>query len=389
MRFSITIILTLCAVTLASAQPQPDTLWTRVFGGGDDDWAQSVLITPDGGYVLAGTTQSSAMGRADFDLIKTDSTGKSLWSKTFGGGDEEVCGGAVMTSDGGYIIAGSTLSFGVPLASIFVVKTDAKGDTLWTRVFPHQYGSMAEDVIQTSDGGYALAGREGTAGEGHNMYLMRLDATGKQLWTKSYGGKAWDDAQVVRETRDGGFVVCGRTESFGYGKSDAYVVKTDAKGDTLWTRTYGGHLNERGHDIQQVDGGYIVAGETESTGHGMQDVYLVRTNDQGDTLWTRAFGGTKEDIGTAVIITADGGFAVTGHTFSKGHGDADVYLVKTDAAGKLLWEQTYGGKYWDGAEALRQTGDGGYVIGGATQSVDKGKLDMYLVKTGADSPKAK
>jgi hypothetical protein len=380
MRFLFAAVLAIGLSTFAYAL-NPDTLWTRAYDHGGDDWAQSVPATPDGGFAVAGSTQSTATGKADFYLVKTDSTGHEVWSKTYGAEDEELCGGAVTTSDGGYILAGSTLSFQVGKASIYVVKTDGKGDTLWTRVFPHEYGSMAEDIIQTPDGGYALAGREGTHGEGHNMYLMRLDSTGKLLWTKSYGGKAWDDGQVVRQTRDGGFVLCGRTESYGYGRSDVYVVKTRANGDTLWTRTYGGNLNERGHDIQVLeDGGYIIVGETESMGHGEQDVYLIRADGMGDTLWTRAFGGKKEDIGTAVIVTTDGGFVITGHTFSMGHGDADVYFLRTNSSGKLLQQEAYGGKYWDGAEAICQTKDGHAVLAGATQSAEKGKLDMYLVR---------
>jgi hypothetical protein len=166
-----------------------------------------------------------------------------------------------------------------------------------------------------------------------DVYIIKTDASGDTLWTRTYGGTSDDAAYSVQQTSDGGYIVAGTTSSFGAGGEDVYLIKTDVAGDTLWAKTYGGIHNDDGYSIQQTsDGGFIVAGQTNSFGSGGYDVYLIKTNAYGDTLWTRTCGGADDDCGQSVQQTSDGGYVIAGETYSEA-GGYDVYLIKTDDSG--------------------------------------------------------
>src|SRR3990172_2968841 len=270
-----------CLLPIANSFSQ--TTFQKTFGGTSDDWGFSVQQTTDGGYIITGTITSFGAGYEDAYLIKTDANGNSLWTKTFGGITYDVGNSVRQTTDGGYIIAGTTYSFGVGNYDVYLIKTDANGNT---------------------------------------------------LWTKTFGGTSSDEGYSAQQTTDGGFVIAGLTDSFGAGLYDVYLIKTNGSGDTLWTKTFGGIGIDYGLSAQQTtDGGYVIAGVTQSFGAGIDDVYLIKTDGNGDTLWTKIFGGTDIDEGYSVQQTTDGGFVITGYTGSFGAGNADVYLIKTDANG--------------------------------------------------------
>jgi len=204
-------------------------------------------------------------------------------------------------------------------------------------------------------------------------------------WWRTYGGTGSDYGYSVQQTLDGGYIVAGSTGSFGAGGGDFYLIKTDASGDALWTRIYGGTGYDYGYSVQQtLDGGYIIAGYTQSSGAGSYDVYLIKTSASGDTLWTRTYGGADGDGGFSVQQTSDTGYIITGYTYSFGAESTDVYLIKTDASGDTLWTRTYGGTGYDYGRSVRQTLDGGYIIAGYTHSFGAGCDDVYLIKTDAN-----
>ena len=365
------------------------TSWWRTYGGtsGDEGW--SVQQTADGGYIIAGLTQSFGAGSYDVYLIKTNASGDTLWTRTYGGTNEDFGLSVQQTSDSGYIIAGYTKSFGAGLDDVYLIKTNASGDNLWTRT----YGGINDDegwsVQQTSDSGYIVAGWTMSFGAGEaDVYLIKANASGDTQWTRTYGGFSDDEGYSVQQTSDGGYVIAGETYSFGAGYRDVYLIKTSASGDTLWTRTYGGTNGDGGYSVQQTaDGGYIVAGYTESFGAGNEDVYLVRTNASGDTLWTRTYGGTDIDYGNSVQQTSDGGYIIAGETWSFGAGtpdSANVYLIRTNASGDTLWTRTCGGTGSDWGYSVQQTSDSGYIIAGSTTSFGAGGSDVYLIKTDAN-----
>jgi len=359
----------------------------RTYGGKGNEGASSVQQTSDGGYIIAGTVKGINAGPYDYNVlvVKTDSLGDTLWTKTYGGEDMD-CGTEVQqTSDDGYIIAGYTRSFGIGGLDVYLLKLNSSGDTLWTRT----YGGTEEDagfsVQQTSDGGYIIAGSTYSFGVGvSDFYLLKTDSSGVMLWTRTYGGFCFDEGFSVQQTSDGGYIITGETCSFGNGNDDVYLVKTNSLGDTLWTRTYGGTYKDWGISVQQTsDDGYIVAGWTWPSGTAYADAYLIKTNSRGDTLWIKTYGGSGYDDASSVRQTLEGGYIIAGSTSSFGPLPEDVYLIKADHRGDTLWTRTFGGIDVDIGAAVRQTSDGGYIVAGVTYN-SSGLGDVYLIKTNAN-----
>jgi len=258
------------------------------------------------------------------------------WEKTFGGTSQDVANSVQETSDGGYIIAGSTRSFGAVGGDVYLIKTDAQGGELWSKTFGGTEGEFANSVQETSDGGYIIAGGTESFGTvGRNVYLIKTDAQGQELWSQTFGGTSLDEASSVQETSDGGYIIAGVTFSFGAGGLDVYLIKTDAQGQELWSQTFGGTSFDFALSVQETsDGGYIIAGATDFDFSGaVGDVYLIKTDAQGQELWSQTFGGTGLDLGYSVQETSDGGYIIAGETSSFGAGNTDVYLIKTDAQG--------------------------------------------------------
>ncbi len=371
----------LAAILLPSPLPAQIT-FQRTYGGPNSDAGSEVRQTTDGGYIVAGSTSSFGAGSSDFYLIKSDTNGDTMWTRTFGGRLYDQGGSVVPTTDGGYIITGVADSLGAGDYDVYLIKTDADGDTLWTRTYGGDTCDWGMSVRQTDDSGYIITGSTWSYGAGlYDLYLVRLSVSGDTLWTRTYGGAGGDEGYSVQQTSDGGFIIAGNTWSYGAGSADVYLVMTDAFGDTSWTRTYGGAEWDEGCSVQPTsDGGYIVTGTTNSFGAGGSDVYLIKTDSSGDTLWTKTFGGADNDRGSSVQQTTDSGYIIAGYTSSFGAG-GDVYLIKTNANGDTQWTRTFGGGEGDGASSVQQTFDGGYVVAGGTSSFGAGESDVYLIKT--------
>ncbi|MBC8277483.1 MAG: T9SS type A sorting domain-containing protein [FCB group bacterium] len=369
-----------------SAFAQPDTLWTKTFGGSTEDEGFGVQQTTDGGYVIAGYTETNCLGPSDVYIVKTDENGDTLWTNTFGGSYDDYARSVQQTTDGGYIIAGLTISYGSGSFDVYLIKTDANGDMLWTNTFGGSDYDYGYSVQQTNDGGYVITGCTFSYGAGFtDVYLIRTDANGRTLWTNTFGGSGDDFGCSVQQTTDSGYIITGWTGSYGAGGSDVYLIKTDAEGDTLWTNTFGGSAIEYGWSVQQTtDGGYVITGFTFSYGAGSADVYLIKTDANGNEVWINTFGGSYDDYARSVQQTNDGGYIITGRTDSYGAGEYDVYLIKTDANGDTLWTKTVGGSSNDYGESVQQTTDGGYIITGYTDSYGAGEGDVWLIKVDAE-----
>jgi hypothetical protein len=376
--------LLLCAAAaLPPASLHAQAAFERRYGGERGDYGYAAEPAFDRGYILVGSTLSFGAGRSDIYLVKTNARGDTLWTRTFGGTDYDVGYAVLPTADGGYIIAGTTRSFGSGKYDACLIKTGARGEALWTRTYGDSSDDGARSVQQTTDGGYVIAGCTESFGAGQgDVYLVRTNATGDTVWTRVFGGANHDEAFSVRQTADKCFVIVGLTQSFGAGGDDVYLIKTDARGDTMWTRTFGGADDDFGYSVRQTaDGGYIIAGLNESSGAGGEDVYLIKTDARGDTMWTRTLGGTRTDEAHSVQQTADRGYIVAGSTYSFGKGDFDAYLIRTDSGGETLWTRTFGGTSDDGAWSVRQAADGGFIVGGYTSLPGTGDKDVLLVRT--------
>ncbi|HKR04409.1 MAG TPA: T9SS type A sorting domain-containing protein [Bacteroidia bacterium] len=354
----------------------------KMLGGTYNDYGWSVQQTTDGGYIIGGSVTSFGVN-GDVYLIKTDSFGDTLWTRTFGGTNIDYGYTVQQTSDGGYIITGRRSGSAGSYPGTYLIKTDTIGNLIWTKMYAGIQNSECFSVQQTIDGGYIITGYTNSYfGVGNDVYLIKTDANGDSLWTKSFAGPGTETGFCVHQTIDGGYIITGNTSSFGAGGSDILLIKTDTLGNLLWAKTFGGAVSDWAYSVEQTtDGGYIIAGSTDNFGAGADDVYLIKTDANGDALWSKTFGGINDDNGWWVEQTTDGGYIITGTTGSFGAGMIDVYLVKTDPNGNLLWTKSFGGTDDDVAYSVQQTTDGGYAITGRTFSFAIGFDHVYFIKT--------
>jgi hypothetical protein len=303
-------------------------------------------------------------------------------NRTYGGTKTDVANAVVQTSEGGYALAGYTSSLGAGIQDMWLVKTDSAGNHLWNRTYGGANYDGAYSIVQTNDGGYALGGYTGSFGAGYDdVWLVKTDGAGNMLWNRTYGGANFDDAYSLVQTNDGGYALAGSTLSSS-GDYDLYLVKTDGFGNMLWNKTYGGTLDDVSWSVVETnDGGYALAGWTYSFGAGSQDAWLVKTDGAGNIQWNRTYGGTNYDGAYSLVQTNDGGYALAGYTYSLGAGSSDVWLIKTDSSGNMQWGKTYGGASYDEAYSVVQTSNGGYAIAGYTDSFGMGDDDIWLIKT--------
>ena len=355
----------------------------RSYGGREWDSGSSVQQTPDGGYIITGYTESFGAGGRDVYLIKTDPLGNTLWDRTYGGGSDDVGLSVQQTVDGGYIITGYTESFGAGGSDVYLLKTNSLGETLWDKAYGGGSSDGGHAVQQTEDGGYVVAGYTESFGAGQrDVYLTKTDSLGNVVWKKTYGGSSDDCGNSIQQTQDGGYIIAGYTESIGAGARDVYLIKMDSTGGVLWERAYGGSSDDMGLSAQvTLDGGYVIAGRTESFGVGGGDTYWMKTDSFGNVVWEKTYGGVSDDCGSSIQQTRDGGYIIAGYTGSFGAGGHDVYLIRTDSLGNVVWDRTYGSSSNDVGLSVEQTADHGFIIAGWTESFGVGGSDVYLVKT--------
>jgi len=304
------------------------------------------------------------------------------WNRTYTRGgvfDEARC--VVQTSDGGYALAGE--SGWHEDNSFWLVKTDYDGNIMWNKTYRGaSFGAEAFSIVISGDGGFAIGGYSWQAGQNH-IWLVKTDANGNMLWNKTYGGDGDDRAYFMIKTSDGGYALAGYTTSFGAGSADGYLIKTDPEGNMVWNRTYGGgNWDDLWCVVQTSDGGFALAGETSSYGTGGMDFWLVKTDAAGNAQWNHTYGGMGRDWASSLVRTSDGGYALAGETDSFGL-STDVWLLKTDASGNVQWNRTYGTDLQDGATALTLSSSGRYVLAGY-ESFPATGMDLWLAEIGAD-----
>ena len=353
--------------------------WKRTLGGSGNDEGYSVQQTNDDGYIVLGCKKSYGAGKMDIWLVKTDSDGNKLWDKTFGGSGDDEGNSVQQTSDGGYIIAGSQ-----------IIKTDSQGNVLWDK---HVHGYSLQ---QTRDGGYIVTSRCSLG-----PLLIKTDANGNELWNNTFSG-GYYVGSLVQQTSDGGYIVTGLTE-VGLG---VLLLKTDANGNKLWDRAfYVEGKVAKGNSVQMTkDGGYIITGviaspfSDDTGGWKIGSVWMIKTDSNGYEQWNKTFGGLYIDAeGNSVQQTIDNGYIIIGarraYYYDKNDpnnssatraGNYDVWLIKTDANGNKLWDRVFGGSGGDQGQFIHQTRDGGYILVGDTRSYGAGGSDVWLIKTDSE-----
>lgn len=366
-------------VARVNAAAAPALQWQRTFGGEQHDAFESVQETSDGGYIMAGLTNYQDFKHTtEAYLVKTTADGTLIWEKKFGGSSDVLAYCVQETTEGEYILAGELrLSDGTTDA--FLLKTTSGGALTWKKTFGGSGDDKGYCVQETTDGGYILAGEKtddvsGTTG----AYLVKTDESGNPRWQKTYGGEGSEWAASVHQTADGGYVLAGYTNSDPSMDNDMYLAKTDQNGTLSWEKSFGTAGSDWLESVQQTnDGGYIIAGGSQNT------AYLAKTNSKGDIGWVKNFSGTNGGWSFSARQTRGGNYILSGY-FQNSTGRNQAFLLKTDPSGVLLWQNTFGGDSFAGGNAVRQTRDAGYIVAGYTSSFGAGKNDAYLVKCAAD-----
>jgi len=371
-------IFVLFLVTFVNAE-YPELVWSQTYGGVNSDEDLEIILTEDGGYALTGGTNSFGEGGSDFYLVKTDENGEEEWSQTYGGTRTDHADSLIQTEDGGYAVCGTTSSFGNGAFDFYLVKTDENGEEEWSH---SGYGgggyNHCQSILQTPDGEYSMAGK--IDGNRYDFYLIQTDENGDEVWSESYH-RQWSEA--VNDhimTEDGDFVMAGIANNPD-GVWDIYVVKADENGDEIWSESYGGDSSDLGNGIIETrDGGYAIAGLTDSFGEGGEDAYLVKINENGEEEWSQTYGGRQDDGFYSLIQLEDGGFVLVGRTESFGEGGLDFYVVRTNEEGEEIWSQTYGGENDEWSMSVVETPEGDLILGGNTNSFGEGNYDFWLIK---------
>jgi hypothetical protein len=360
------------------------SLWARVYGGDSWDKSYSLQHTADGGFVVAGETMSFGKGSYDAWIFKLDASGNVEWQKAYGGAERDYARTIRLTRDGGIIAVGYTASFGAGDDDAWIFKLDASGKVQWQKAYGGTGRDEFKSVQQTADGGFIAAGAAGPWSN-HDFLIVKMDASGNAQWQKAYGGDGRDVATAVKQMAEGGFVVVGYTFSFSTDPMprDAWVMKLDASGKALWQKTYGGRGGESANSVQQTaDGNYIVAGQTRSFGAGSNDIWVLKLDPSGNVMWQKRYGSETPYVARFIQLTKDGGFVLVGMTSPKGLDNARV--MKLDASGSIVWQKAFGGEGREHAHSVQETTDGGFVIAGFTTSFGAGLEDFWVWRLDED-----
>lgn len=364
------------------------------YGNGEDAFAGANLLYPtddigiivwpaiDGGYLFVGITNSFGAGETDAWLVKTDENGTQLWNETYGGSGQDTGVYFRPTRDGGYIITGWTNSSGAGCTDVLLIKTDANGIEMWNTTYGGEADDRGRTVYQTLDGGYIIGGTTSSYGsDTRDLLLIKTDPSGNEIWNRTYGGGGMEVFNTVQPT-SGGYVVFGGTNSTSSGDWDIILIQADELGNEIWNNTLGGPGNQTAISFEQnMDGGYTVTGFTDVAGNN--DALLIKTDVYGNEIWSRAFGGNGDDQGRDVLETKDGKYLIAGWTDSFGAGGTDVLLIMTDAGGQELWNMTYGSQGDERGRFVSQAHEGGFIVVGESKS-PMGDWDALLVNTKDD-----
>ena len=345
-----------------TATPSPVTTWAKTYGGSTLEEAFSVQQTSDGGYIVAGVTLSFGAGGYDAWVLKLNADGNVVWQKTYGDSGDDYPNSIQQGSDGGYIVAGYTNSFGAGNYDAWVLKLNTDGSVAWQKTYGGSGDDRANSIQQTSDGGYIVAGY--SAGVD---WVLKLNVDGSVAWQKTSG--VFSQANSIQETSDGGYVVASYN-----------MLKLNADGSVAWQKGYGGLGYGPALSIQQTsDGGYIVLGYTSSFGAGNGDPWVLKLNADGSVAWQNTYGGSERDIVFSIQQTSDDGYIMAGLSNSFGTGSDDAWVLKLNADGSVAWQKIYGqDSRFDEASSVQQTSDGGYILAAYTNSF--GSTDAWVLK---------
>jgi hypothetical protein len=427
-RFFVIALIFMClpAANAIGEVQAPDIEWERSYGGSGTDWPHAIQQTKDGGYIVAGGSDSKDgdvignHGSNDFWVVKLDHIGDIVWQRSLGGSESDVAYSIQQTSDEGYILAGHSSSSDGDVTQNrgsldgWVVKLDSNGEIEWQKTYGGSKREWIFDIFQTTDKGYVFVGdtysNDGDISGHHSVFasdcwVVKLDSNGAIEWQRLLGGKGDDGGGTIRQTKDGGYIVAARSGSSDgdvlkkLGAQDLWIIKLNPNGGIAWQKIYGGPRDDQAMSIQQTtDNGYIVGGHSASSNgdvssnNGIFDYWIIKLDIEGNIVWQRSFGGKSMEMLASAQQTEDEGYIIAGQSHSNdgdvtgNHGGSDYWAVKLNAEGDLVWQKSLGGSRFDRANSIQQTSDGGYIIVGDSLSKDgdvsrnHGREDFWIVK---------
>lgn len=367
--------------------------WAKTYGGVANEDIEAIQELSGGGYIVAGRSDSfSDGGDIDIWILKLNADGSIAWQKSYGGPESDFFGEVILpTSDSGFITTGYTASFGDWVEVGWIFKLNADGTIAWQKTYG-DYQQEIDAILETGDGGYLAAGHayfsETNSGD---LWILKLNANGMVSWQKTHS--LGDDYEVTVKSlipaTDGGYIVAGTFDYCPDGcvGSDIWIVKINNNGSIVWQKSYGGANDERGDDIQSTtDGGYIVIGRTASFGAGMDDIWVLKLAANGTIAWQKTYGGAFFDQGEGIVQTTDGGYVAAGRTglcdpnIPPYENCWDIIALKLNAVGSIVWQKTYGGSDDEDTNGIVATSDGGYIVAGETLSFGTGSEDLWILK---------
>jgi len=361
--------------------PNTKLTFEQTYGGKYDDEAKDIIALKDG-YLLVGETQSFGEGSSDAYIIKVDKLGNKLYSAAYGGANADVANAVVEMSDS-FMLAGTTNSFGNRVQSMYLAQIAKNGNLMWQKAYYSDKDDYyaAKDLVKISEDNVLLAGSEDHVkffNSEVNIYLNAININGQRNGIKRYGGEDPERAHSIISVPDG-YVMAGETDTWGHGRIDAYVIKIDKDGNRVWHNAFGFDEDEVANQIIATrDGGYIIVGYTDSDYRTQKNVYVVKLNANGNREWQSFYGSKEEDEGFGIVEARDG-YVIAGYTKGTKNYDSDVYLLKIGTKGRVIWEKRYGSSKDDRANAIIKTEDG-FAVAGYSTSVESYSKDVYLLK---------
>jgi len=421
-----------CSDSDSSSKIIPQLDFVKTLGGTKNESAQSVIKTTDGGYAIAGFTQSingdvtdKIVENFDYWLLKFDSNDNLLWTKTYGGTNDERAYKIIQTNDGGFALIGYAKSNDQDVSNnegfedIWLVKTDASGTIQWEKSYGFSGSDKAFSIIQTSDGGFFVSGTldvSASTGAGNDKnskrrhaggdyWGLKLDANGTKVWRRYFGGSFTDVAYDAVQTSDNGFIIIGSSDSDDVdisntkGGYDFWVVKVNKDGNRVWEKSFGGSQIDEARNITKTnDGNYLITGDSRSNdadvtnSKGAADIWLIKISDDGNLIWQKSYGGSSFDVSRDITPTSDNGYIIVGSSRSQdgdvdtNQGQNDVWVLKIDNSGDLEWQKSFGGTDIDFAYSAVELNDESIIIVGESSSNDidisenKGFTDLLITK---------
>ncbi len=374
------------ALLLNGLVSQSQITWEKLFSAKNTDVFRSVQEVPTGGYVIAGYTSDSTVSDSDAYVVRMSASGDTLWTyrQNIGLSKKDLFYKVINTSDGGFAMCGYTSSITGISDDILIVKLSSSGQMIWTKTIGGSGRDRAQDIIELSNGSFAIAGyTTSPPALYYDAFLYKVDANGDSLWYKRYGTSVYDDANTVRALSNGGFLLGGQSTN-GANGFDQFLIRTNDSGDTLWTRKFGTAGTDNIEYIAVGNNSFFLAGGTNGAGVGGDDGYVVKTDTSGNVLWTKTYGGSAPDDFHRVEITSDGGLVMSGTTSSTGALQPNMWLMRANATGDSLWSRAFGGDNHDHGYSGMETTDGGFILVGHTGSFGFNGEDGYVVKTDAN-----